>query len=166
MKPKPATALRRATDATGKSSQQEVSLTIKDVDEDPPVFTSGATATAIDENSGAAQMVYKANATDASARAHSLAGADATKFRIDAKTGAHLIILTTKPSPATHSPSCNRRLGNQSEQKVTLNINDVDDTPPVADLVFAPDRCNWKCRVVPIAMTSASPPWATMATTP
>ena len=39
-------------------------LAINNLDEDAPTITSGATATAIDENSGAGQVVYTATATD------------------------------------------------------------------------------------------------------
>ena len=38
------------------------------VDLDPPVFTSGAVAAAIDELSGAGQVIYTATSTDAPAR--------------------------------------------------------------------------------------------------
>jgi hypothetical protein len=44
--------------------QQAVSVAINNLDEVAPSITSGDTATAIDENSGAGQVVYTATATD------------------------------------------------------------------------------------------------------
>ena len=51
--------MRRATSAT-----QAVTLAINNLDEVAPAITSGATAAAIDENSGAGQVVYTATSTD------------------------------------------------------------------------------------------------------
>src|SRR5258707_12878547 len=45
-------------------SEQAVSLDINNLDEVAPSITSGATAAAIDENSGAGQVVYTAAADD------------------------------------------------------------------------------------------------------
>src|SRR5690606_2155383 len=53
-----------ATDAAGNFSERAVSLSVNDLDESDPVFTSGTTASAIDENSGAVQKIYTAAATD------------------------------------------------------------------------------------------------------
>ena len=53
-----------ATDAAGNSSERAVTLAVNDLDEVAPTVTSGATATAIDENSGAGQVVYTATSTD------------------------------------------------------------------------------------------------------
>ncbi|MGY2436708.1 cadherin repeat domain-containing protein, partial [Escherichia coli] len=53
-----------ATDAAGNASEQLVTLNINNLDEVAPTITSGATASAIDENSGAGQVVYTATSTD------------------------------------------------------------------------------------------------------
>ena len=53
-----------ATDAAGNASEKAVTLSINDLDEADPTITSGATATAIDENSGEGQVIYTATATD------------------------------------------------------------------------------------------------------
>ena len=54
-----------ATDAAGNASEaQSVTLDINDLDDTAPTVTSGATAVAIDENSGAAQVIYTATADD------------------------------------------------------------------------------------------------------
>ena len=76
-----------ATDAAGNSSQQSVSLAINDLDEVAPTITSPTTADAINENSGAGQVVYTATSTDTGdistgQTQFSLAtGADAAAFR-------------------------------------------------------------------------------------
>ena len=44
--------------------EQAVTLAINNLDEVAPTITSGATAAAINENSGAGQVVYTATATD------------------------------------------------------------------------------------------------------
>src|SRR5688500_9233743 len=53
-----------ATDGAGNATTQTVTLEVNDLDEVAPEFTSATTATAIDENSGAGQLVYTAAATD------------------------------------------------------------------------------------------------------
>ena len=53
-----------ATDAAGNADTQAVTLDITDLDDSAPSITSGATATAIDENSGANQVVYAVTSTD------------------------------------------------------------------------------------------------------
>ena len=53
-----------ATDAAGNSSERAVSLAINNLDDVAPTITSGATATAINENSGAGQVVYTVTSTD------------------------------------------------------------------------------------------------------
>jgi hypothetical protein len=44
-----------ATDGAGNHTDQTVTLAVNNLDEVAPTITSGATATAIDENSGAGQ---------------------------------------------------------------------------------------------------------------
>ena len=53
-----------ATDAVHNSSERAVSLNIIDLDEVAPTITSGATASAINENSGSDQIVYTVTSTD------------------------------------------------------------------------------------------------------
>ncbi|MCS5595412.1 MAG: cadherin repeat domain-containing protein, partial [Porticoccaceae bacterium] len=53
-----------AADGAGNSASQQVSLAVTNQDDSAPVFDSGATAAAIDENSGAGQVVYTAQAQD------------------------------------------------------------------------------------------------------
>ncbi len=129
-----------ATDTAGNASEQVVTLDVNDLDEVAPTITSGATASAIDENSGAGQLVYTVTSTDGSDvssgnTSYSLkAGADAALFSINASTGA--VTLTGNPdheSKASYSFTvvATDAAGNASEQVVTLNINDLDDLAPV-----------------------------------
>ncbi|MBS4714341.1 cadherin repeat domain-containing protein, partial [Aeromonas caviae] len=104
------------------------------VDTTAPSFTSGASATAIDENSGTAQIVYTAASTDAGTVTYSLkAGADAALFSINASTGA--VTLTGNPDYETKASYsftvvATDAAGNASEQVVILGINNLDDTAP------------------------------------
>ncbi|MDO9219148.1 MAG: cadherin-like domain-containing protein, partial [Lacisediminimonas sp.] len=54
-----------ATDAAGNASEKIVTLAVNNLDEVAPTITSSTTATAINENSGAGQVVYTATSTDA-----------------------------------------------------------------------------------------------------
>ncbi|MFT6917301.1 MAG: hypothetical protein ACJAWL_003659, partial [Motiliproteus sp.] len=100
-----------------------------------PAFTSGTTATPIDENSGAGQEVYAAAATDAdSALTYSLKGTnDDGLFSIDASTG--VVTLTADPD-FEDQPNYSLTVvatdaaGNVDEQIVSLAINDLDESAP------------------------------------
>ncbi|MFQ2815141.1 cadherin domain-containing protein [Aeromonas caviae] len=128
-----------ATDAAGNASEQVVTLGINNLDEVAPAITSGATASAINENSGAGQVVYTVASTDSGdvstgSTSYSLkAGADAALFSIDAATGA--VTLTGNPDYETKASYsftvvATDAAGNASEQVVTLGINNLDDTAP------------------------------------
>ena len=104
------------------------------VDTTAPAISSGATATAIDENSGAGQTVYTAAATDAGSLTYSLkAGGDAALFTIDVGTGAVTLIGNPNYESKTgyaFTVVATDAAGNSSEQAVTLGINNLDDTAP------------------------------------
>ncbi|XKE44370.1 cadherin domain-containing protein [Halomonas organivorans] len=128
-----------ATDAAGNSDEQAVTLTVNDLDESAPTITSGATATAIDENSGAGQVIYTATSTDTGdiatgSTSYSLkAVGDHALLSIDAATGA--VTLTGDPDHETQSSYsftvvATDAAGNQSEQAVTLSVNDLDESAP------------------------------------
>ena len=133
-------------------------MAINDLDESAPTITSGDTATALDENSGAGQIVYTATATDtddiSNGVTFSLSGADAGSFTIDSSTGE--VTLTgdpdfeTKPSysfdvVATDAAS------NSSTQAVTLAINDVNEFP----IFFSSD--NSETRSIPSNSAPGTP---------
>ncbi|MDO6683793.1 cadherin repeat domain-containing protein, partial [Oceanobacter sp. 5_MG-2023] len=109
------------------------------VDEMAPTFTSGTTATAIDENSGASTVIYTATTDDATA-VYSLSGTDASDFSIDSSTG--VVTLLNNPDYETKSSysfivTATDGAGNHTDQAVTLDVNDLDDTAPEASIVLS-----------------------------
>jgi hypothetical protein len=129
-----------ATDAAGnQSDEKSITLSINNLDDTAPTITSGATATAIDENSGAEQVIYTATADDSSdvsdGVSYSLAEGSDSALSIDASTGE--VTLATDPDHETQSQYsfsviATDAAGNQSaSQAVTLDINDLDDADPV-----------------------------------
>ena len=97
-----------------------------------PVITSGDTAAAIDENTGAGQVIYTATSNEDAT--YSLSGADADKFDIDAATGA--VTLLDNADADTQSQysfevSATDAGGNASAaQSVTLDITNLDEVAP------------------------------------
>ena len=104
------------------------------IDTSAPVFTSSGVATAINENSGAAQNVYTAAATDSGAVAYSLASsADASLFSIDSSSGA--VSLSPDPDFETKASYlftvvATDAAGNSTPKDVTLIINNLDEVAP------------------------------------
>ena len=127
-----------AIDAAGNAREQAVTLGINDLDDTAPVITSGDTAPAIDENSGAAQVIYTATADDSvdvsGGVTFSLAEDSDAALSIDTATG--VVTLSTDPDHEAQDAYsftvvATDAAGNASEQAVTLGINDLDDTAPV-----------------------------------
>ncbi|MDQ8205855.1 cadherin repeat domain-containing protein, partial [Pelagicoccus sp. SDUM812003] len=127
-----------ATDAAGNATEQAVSLSINDLDEIAPSITSSNTATAINENSGAAQVIYTVTSDDSADVSNGVTYSlkpvdDHASLSIDANTGA--VTLTADPDHET-KPSYSFTVvatdvaGNSSEQAVTLSINDLDEVAP------------------------------------
>ncbi|MDG1693388.1 MAG: cadherin domain-containing protein, partial [Porticoccaceae bacterium] len=129
-----------ATDSAGNVSEaQSVSLAINDIDDAAPTINSAETAVAIDENSGANQVIYTATADDSADVSEGVTfslseGSDAS-LDIDSVTGE--VTLTTDPDHETQAQYsfaviATDAAGNASEgQSVSLDINDVDDTAPI-----------------------------------
>ncbi len=121
-----------ATDATGNQATQAVTVTVTDVDEDAPVFSSGSTAS-LAENAAVNAVVYNAQASDAGGGiTYSLSGAAA--FSIDAASGA--VSLNTGLDFEAQSSyalvvTATDATGNQATQAVTVTITDVDEDAPV-----------------------------------
>ena len=137
----------KVTDAAGNSYEETMTISVNDAN-DAPVITSDATATAIDENSGAGQVVYTAVATDVDSDTitYSLSGTDADKFTIDSSSGA--VTLTNNPdfeTQATYSFNVVATDDNGTDplndtQLITLAINDlsteaVDDAFTISAVV-------------------------------
>jgi hypothetical protein len=140
-----------ATDAAGNISEtQPVTLSINNVDDRAPEFTSSTVGNAIDENSGAGQVVYTAVADDSAdisaGVTFSLSGSDADAFSIDSTSGA--VTLTADPdyeaqSAYSFTVIADDGVNDAVEQSVTLEINEIDDdAPPVppADTAVAIDE--------------------------
>jgi methionine-rich copper-binding protein CopC len=117
------------------------------VDTIAPLINSGATASAIDENSGTNQTVYTANATDASALTYSLkpATGDVAAFSINSSSGA--VTLTGNPyyeskSSYSFTVVATDAAGNASEQAVSLAINDLDEVAPSITIITDDNALN------------------------
>ena len=128
------------TDAFGGSTSfTSIARTIA-ADTSAPIFTSTGTATAIDENSGAGQIIYTAVARDNSSIAYSLRGNnddDAASFSIDTATGK--VSLNEDPDYETRSVYSFTVLaidnaGNSSEQSISLSIKDVSEWPAIQSI--------------------------------
>ncbi|WP_421894906.1 cadherin repeat domain-containing protein [Marinoscillum sp.] len=118
-------------------SNQDVTITVTDVDDTAPVFTSALTASFAENGTGTA---YTALATDANALTYSLGtGNDESLFDIVGSTG----VVTFKTAPDFENPAdadANNTYvinvvasdgTNASNQDVTITVTDVDDTAPV-----------------------------------
>ncbi|MGB2401762.1 MAG: cadherin repeat domain-containing protein, partial [Porticoccaceae bacterium] len=95
-----------ATDAAGNASDAKaMTLRINNLDEVAPTITSGVTSIAIDENSGAGQVIFTPEVDDkadiSAGVSFSLSGTDADKFNIDASSGA--VTLLANPDAETKS---------------------------------------------------------------
>jgi hypothetical protein len=126
-----------ATDGAGNVSEQSVALNVGDVDEVAPSITSGATATSLEENSGADQVIYTATADDSAdisaGVTFSLTDGSDSALSIDGASGA--VSLSDNPNEeAQNSYSftvvATDDAGNASEQAVTLSVGDVDEVAP------------------------------------
>ena len=125
-----------ATDAAGNASEvQSVTMSINDLDDTAPIITSVDTAVAIDENSGADQVIYTATADDSAdvsdGFTFSLADGSDTALSIDAITGE--VTLSANPdyeakSQYSFAVIATDAAGNVSEsQSVTLDVNNLDE---------------------------------------
>ena len=130
------------------ATEQAVTVDVNNLDETAPTIVSGATAS-VNENVGAGKVVYTVAATDTDNNPAGITYAlkqnnddDAGLFTIDADTGA--VTLTVNPdfedeSNTDHAYSftvlASDGINPATEQKVTLSIVDVDDTPPAAPVV-------------------------------
>jgi hypothetical protein len=127
-----------ATDEAGNASEQLVTIAVNNLDEVAPTITSGATAVAIDENSGANQVIYTAIADDSDdisdGFTFSLAEGSDAALSINAETGA--VTLSTNPDYETQSQynfaviATDAALNSSDAQSVTIDINNLDEVAP------------------------------------
>ncbi|MFT6250029.1 MAG: hypothetical protein ACJAZQ_003256, partial [Cognaticolwellia sp.] len=132
-----------ASDAYRSSDHDPVLVSLQlDAPNVAPTITSANTATAIDENSGAGQVVYTITSTDNgnTATVYNLkVGDDDALFTIDSTTGD--VTLTANPDYETKveylfTVVATDAENSSSEQAVTLNINDAveeEEEEPVAN---------------------------------
>ena len=127
-----------ATDAVGQaSSAAAVTISINDINDNSPVFSSAETAT-LAENTAATTVVYDTNATDAdSTSAHNSvtyslkATGDHSAFTIDSTTGeVKLKAAADYETKSSYNFTVIASDGMRStEQDVTLSITDVNEAP-------------------------------------
>jgi ELWxxDGT repeat protein len=129
----------RTTDQGGLSYEKIFTIGINNLDEVAPNITSSNTATAINENSGANQLVYTVTSTDTvdiatGSTTYSLKNiGDFAAFTIDTNSGQ--VKLTGNPDYETKSSYnftviAKDAANNQSEKTVTLGINNLDEVAP------------------------------------
>ena len=126
-----------ATDNAGNTSASTtVTFSITDLDDTPPVVTSGTTGTNLAENSGSGQTVYTITATDAvGVESYAIDGTDASLLSVNSSTG--VVSLTADPDYETRSSysftvTASDAAGNTSASTtVTFSITDKDEIPPV-----------------------------------
>ena len=123
-----------ATDATGNASSKTVTLNVTNADEVAPLITSGATATAIVENTAAGTKVYQAVATDNvdftnKAITYSLGGTDAALFTMDASGNVTINAAPNYETKTSYSFDviATDATGNASSKTVALGINDLNE---------------------------------------
>jgi len=125
-----------ATDATGNTSTQTVTLAVTNVDDVAPNFTSGTTADAIVENTGENQVVFTAKAADTvdftnTTVTYALGSdVDSSVFAINSASGAVTLIenpnFETTPN-YTFEVVATDATGNTSTQTVTLAVTNVNE---------------------------------------
>ncbi|MDG2018809.1 MAG: cadherin repeat domain-containing protein, partial [Porticoccaceae bacterium] len=129
-----------ATDVAGnESAGQSMTLAINNLDDTLPTITSDGTVTAIDENSGAGQVIYTATAEDVGDGtdglvSFSLAAGSDDGLSVDAVTGE--VSITADPNyeskdQYSFTVVATDTAGNQDEQALSLNINNLDELAPV-----------------------------------
>jgi hypothetical protein len=132
-----------ATDISGESSSQTVTVDVNDLDEVAPTITSSASTADLNETHEtdggfSSTPVYTASASDngdiSDGFAFALSGADASAFSIDSSTG--VVTLTQSPNFEAQSSYsfdvvATDAAGNSSAaETVTLTINNVDEIKP------------------------------------
>ena len=123
-----------ASDAAGNTSDPTtVTFSIADVDEIPPVITSGATGINLVENSGSGQTVYTITASDANGVvSYAIGGTDAASLTL---TGNDVSLIADPDYETKNSYSftvtASDDAGNTSDPTtVTFSISNVDEVVP------------------------------------
>ncbi|MFB0876051.1 cadherin repeat domain-containing protein, partial [Sphingobium sp. sgz301304] len=118
------------------STDQAVTISVIDVNDNAPVFSSGDAAS-VAENADASTVIYTAAATDADATfgpiSYTLGGADAAAFTLDAVTGElRLNASADYEARASYDIVITAKQGSTStDQAVTISVIDVNDNAPL-----------------------------------
>jgi uncharacterized lipoprotein YbaY len=127
-----------ATDSKNNSSEQNITINIFDLDDTPPVFVAESNLS-FNENS---IYSFDINFTDENIITYSISGSDAQYFDFNETT----LQLTFKEAPDYETQNIYNLLitatdskNNRSEQNITINILDVDDTAPVIQAFSSED---------------------------
>ena len=122
----------------GAAASEDISVSSKSltVSNVAPVFTSGFNASSLDEQSGARQIVYKANAVHDATLTYSLKAndGDASAFEINASTGDVTLIANPDYEAKTlysFTVIASDASGSSAERSVSLKIHNLDDTSPI-----------------------------------
>ena len=121
---------------TGNGVAKEVTLNIVNNDDNAPIISSGDSVAAVNENSGANQLVYTAAASDVDAIGDvtfSLDGDDAGAFTIDSDGNVTLIDNPDHEAQSSYSFTvvASDDAGNESRQSLSLEVNDQDEIAPI-----------------------------------
>jgi len=122
-----------ATDNSNNTSDLALIITINNLDEEVPVFTS-VTDISVDENTSTSDIIYNATATDVGTVTFSVGGTDASSFSIGASSGE--LNFTSSPDFETQSSysitiTATDNSGNHSDLDLTITINNLDEGAPV-----------------------------------
>ena len=153
------------TDLGANSSDLNLSVSVVAVIGNAPEFAAATASVTFDENAVAA--VYTASATDADGDvlAYSISGADSSHFTIDATSG----VLAFNSPPDHEQPTdsgfdnvynlaiaAEDPLGNQTQQSLTVSINNLNDNAPqFASSTAALDASENSTAITTIAATDA-----------
>ena len=149
-----------ATDSLAYSSTQVYTITISDVDENAPVFNAPYIISG-DENQTSVSAI---SVTDASIITYSLTSGvtENNSFSINSSTGAitfnsapNYEVLPTKTS-YTITITATDSLSNTSSQAYTVNVNDIDENPPVFTGSFTPSAAENQKTAFTASATDAS----------
>ncbi len=130
-----------AKDKANNTSVQTITLDILNQDEIAPTITSGVSVISLQENSGSAQVVYQASATDtdfnspdtAQSVTYSLNPSDSSYFSVDTSSGQVRLIANPNYESQSHytfNISASDSSHNFSSKTVTLQITNIDESAP------------------------------------
>ena len=131
-----------ATDSAKLATSQNVSITVTDLADQPPVFAAGVTVShTIDENTPATQVIHSAEATPditGATLSYALSGTDSQRFTVDAQGQVRFKVSpdADAPADADHNNVYDLVLtatdpaGQQSSQTLHITVADLPDQAP------------------------------------